>query len=180
MDASSHYSRPGPRIAEGILAMADLFRQTKLARKSASPVRQPPVRLCVIPCAKQTTAFLQGVGSLDRFLPTERRAQKYPRRTWIGDDFTIIDPSGEAVQAQTVLTELLLEGGYIQPSQVSNCLYSKFRKSLSRNFAHPKQTSNRQRRQKRIYIVGLDDKESVRFAPVRGDLGQELVGRHAS
>jgi hypothetical protein len=44
MDASSHYSRPGPRTAEGILAMADLFRQTKLARKSAPPVRQPPVR----------------------------------------------------------------------------------------------------------------------------------------
>jgi hypothetical protein len=44
MDASSHYSCPGPRIAEGILAMADVFRQTKLARKSASPVRQPPVR----------------------------------------------------------------------------------------------------------------------------------------
>ncbi len=47
MDASSHFSRPGPRIAEGILAMADLFRQTKLLRKSASPVRQPPVRLRV-------------------------------------------------------------------------------------------------------------------------------------
>jgi len=45
MDASSYFSRPGPRIAEGILAMADLFRQTKLARKSAAPVRQPPVRL---------------------------------------------------------------------------------------------------------------------------------------
>jgi len=44
MDASSHFSRPGPRIAEGILAMADLFLHTKLARKSASPVRQPPVR----------------------------------------------------------------------------------------------------------------------------------------
>ena len=46
-DASSHFSRPGPRIAEGILAMVDLFRQPKLARKSASPVRQPPVRLRV-------------------------------------------------------------------------------------------------------------------------------------
>jgi iron complex transport system substrate-binding protein len=45
MDASSYFSRPGPRIAEGILAMADLFRQTKLARKSAASVRQPPVRL---------------------------------------------------------------------------------------------------------------------------------------
>jgi iron complex transport system substrate-binding protein len=47
MDASSHFSRPGPRIAEGILAMSDLFRQTNLARKSASPVRQPPVWLRV-------------------------------------------------------------------------------------------------------------------------------------
>lgn len=45
MDASSHFSRPGPRIAEGILAMADLFSQTKLPRKSASPVRQAPVPL---------------------------------------------------------------------------------------------------------------------------------------
>ena len=47
MDASSHYSRPGPRIAEGILAMADLFRQPQLERKSVSPVRQPTVRLRV-------------------------------------------------------------------------------------------------------------------------------------
>jgi hypothetical protein len=47
MDANSHCSRPGPRIAEGILAMSDLFRQTKLARKSASAIRQPPVRLRV-------------------------------------------------------------------------------------------------------------------------------------
>ena len=47
MDASSHFSRPGPRIAEGILAMEYLFRQTKLARKSAAPVRQPPVGLRV-------------------------------------------------------------------------------------------------------------------------------------
>jgi iron complex transport system substrate-binding protein len=47
MDASSYFSRPGPRIAEGILAMADLFRQTKLGRKSAPPARQPPVRLRV-------------------------------------------------------------------------------------------------------------------------------------
>ena len=45
MDASSYFSRPGPRIAEGILAMADLVRQTKLARKTAAPVRQTPVRL---------------------------------------------------------------------------------------------------------------------------------------
>jgi iron complex transport system substrate-binding protein len=45
MDASSYFSRPGPRIAEGILAMTDLFRQTKLARKSAAPVRQSRVRL---------------------------------------------------------------------------------------------------------------------------------------
>jgi iron complex transport system substrate-binding protein len=45
MDASSYFSRPGPRIAEGILAMADVFRQAKLATKSAAPLRQPPVRL---------------------------------------------------------------------------------------------------------------------------------------
>ncbi len=47
MDASSHFSRPGPRIAEGIQALADLFCRTKLPRKSASPVRQPPVPLRV-------------------------------------------------------------------------------------------------------------------------------------
>ena len=34
----------------------------------------------VILCAKQTKAFLQGAGSLAQFLPTARRAQKYPRR----------------------------------------------------------------------------------------------------
>lgn len=45
MDASSHFSRPGPRIAEGILAMADLFRQATLPRKTASKMRQPTARL---------------------------------------------------------------------------------------------------------------------------------------
>lgn len=41
MDASSHFSRPGPRIADGILVLADLFRRTKVPKKAASAVRPP-------------------------------------------------------------------------------------------------------------------------------------------
>jgi iron complex transport system substrate-binding protein len=42
MDASSHFSRPGPRIAEGILAMANLFYQVRVSRKAASTVGRSP------------------------------------------------------------------------------------------------------------------------------------------
>jgi iron complex transport system substrate-binding protein len=40
MDASSHFSRPGPRIAEGIVELAELFRRVsrRHARKSAARV----------------------------------------------------------------------------------------------------------------------------------------------
>lgn len=47
MDASSHFSRSGPRIAEGVLAMAALFRRTAIPRKPAFPVGLTTERLRV-------------------------------------------------------------------------------------------------------------------------------------
>jgi hypothetical protein len=38
MDASSHFSRPGPRVIEGILELAELFRSYK--RRSPKKVAQ--------------------------------------------------------------------------------------------------------------------------------------------
>jgi iron complex transport system substrate-binding protein len=47
MDASSHFSRPGPRIAEGMVEMAELFARLKpeLKRSSRKSVRGVPQRL---------------------------------------------------------------------------------------------------------------------------------------
>ena len=47
MDASSHFSRPGPRIAEGVVEMAELFARLKpgLTRSSRKSARGVPQRL---------------------------------------------------------------------------------------------------------------------------------------
>jgi iron complex transport system substrate-binding protein len=39
MDASSHFSRPGPRIADGVVALAQIFDEQTHPKKSASPER---------------------------------------------------------------------------------------------------------------------------------------------
>jgi len=43
MDASSHFSRPGPRIAEGIVELAELFSRISRGRARKSAVRVGPV-----------------------------------------------------------------------------------------------------------------------------------------
>jgi iron complex transport system substrate-binding protein len=46
MDASSHFSRPGPRIAEGVVEMADLFaRLQPSSKKSVSRAHSAPTAL---------------------------------------------------------------------------------------------------------------------------------------
>jgi iron complex transport system substrate-binding protein len=48
MDASSHFSRPGPRIAEGIVELADLF-----SRWSDTPTRKGAARAMPTPARVQ-------------------------------------------------------------------------------------------------------------------------------
>jgi hypothetical protein len=43
MDASSHFSRPGPRIAEGIVELAELFSRVSRRRARKSVVRVRPM-----------------------------------------------------------------------------------------------------------------------------------------
>ena len=43
------------------------------------------------------------------------------------------------------------------PSQISHRLNSTFREFLTRQFAYTGQTSNRQRKQKSIYVIRLDN-----------------------
>jgi len=39
MDASSHFSRPGPRIADGVVTLAEIFDEQTQPKKSASAER---------------------------------------------------------------------------------------------------------------------------------------------
>ena len=96
----------------------------------------------------------------------------------VGDDFAVVNTTGKLVQAQTIAAELGFEYGQIETSQIFYCLYSEFGQLLSRNLADSGQTSNRQWQKKGIYVLGLNHKEAIRFAPVRGQFCQELVGRH--
>ena len=100
----------------------------------------------------------------------------------VRDDFAIVDTAGEFVQAPTIATEVVHECGQIRTSQISHSLYSKFPQLLSCNSANSRQAPNRQRQKKRIYALGLDDKEPIRFAPKfspprRVPHGVTLIGR---
>ena len=83
---------------------------------------------------------------------------------------------GEFVQAPAVAAELILKYAQLEGAQIPNRLYSKFRQLLSCNFANARQPFDPQRQQKRIDVLGLDDREAIRLAPVRGEFCQELVG----
>ena len=93
----------------------------------------------------------------------------YRLRRPVRDDFALVDTAGELVQAPTIAAEVVFECGQIHTSQISHSLYSKFPQLLSCNFADSRQPPNRQRQKKRIYVLGLDDKEPIRFAPVGGE-----------
>ena len=94
---------------------------------------------------------------------------RYRLRRSVRDDFVIVDTAREFVQAPTVTAELILKHAQIGGSQIPYRLYSKFRQLLSCNLANAGQASNRQWQEKRIYVLRLDDKDPIRFAPVRGE-----------
>ena len=88
----------------------------------------------------------------------------------VRDNWVIVDTEGKLVQALTIAAEVVFEYGQVESSQIPHRLCSKFRQLLSRNFADARQASNRQWQQKRVYVLRLDDKQPIRFAPVRGEL----------
>src|ERR1700675_2506713 len=108
----------------------------------------------------------------------ERILDRYRLRWPVWDDFTFIDAAGKLVQAKAVAAEILFEGRQLKLSQVFHGLHSEFGQLLSRDFADSRQASNGQWQQKRIDLLGLDDKEPVGLAPVRSEFCQELVGRY--
>ena len=109
---------------------------------------------------------------LERVLDRDRLRRSI-RNNWI-----LVDTAGKFVQARSVVPKFVLEGGQFQAPQFPNGLDCEISKLLSRDFADSRQTPNRQWQKKPIDLLGLDNKESIRFPPVRGELRQELVGRH--
>ena len=74
---------------------------------------------------------------------------------------------------------MLFEQRQFQFSQITYSLYPKLRQLVSCNFADSRQASDRKRQQKRIDILGLDDKEPIWFAPIRSEFCQKFVWRYA-
>ena len=97
----------------------------------------------------------------------------------VRDDCTVVDPACEFVQAKTIPAEVLFEQGQFQFSQISHRLYSELRQLVPCNFADSRQASDRKRQEKRIDILGLNDKEPIRFAPTRSEFCQKFVRRYA-
>ena len=83
------------------------------------------------------------------------------------------------MQAHSIAAEVLFEHGRIQVSQFADCLDSKFRQSLFSDFPDSRQAPDRQGQEENINVIGLDNKEPIGLAPVRGELCQEFVWRHA-
>lgn len=93
----------------------------------------------------------------------------YRLRRPVRDNFVIVDTAGEFVQAPTITPEEVFEHAKIETSQIPHRPYSMFCQLLSRNFANARQASNREWEEKRVYVLGLNDKEPIRFSPVRGE-----------
>ena len=83
------------------------------------------------------------------------------------------------MQTQTITAKVTFEHRQIQTSQISDRPNAQLGKPFFHHFAHSRQTPNRQERKKCIDVFGLDDEESIRFAPVRSDLCQKFVRRYA-
>src|SRR4029077_13717155 len=75
----------------------------------------------------------------------------------------------EFVETQAKATEVVFDCRDIQVAQLLHRPYSELLKPFSVHFSDTRQSSNRQRSEKCIHLVWLDDEQSIWFAPVRSD-----------
>jgi len=97
----------------------------------------------------------------------------------VGDDGALINAAGEFVETMTVATKTVFQDGEVQGSQAAYGPDSQLGEALFGDFAYAGDTPYGEREQEGFHIPGLDDEETVRFTPVRGDFGEELVGSDA-
>jgi hypothetical protein len=66
----------------------------------------------------------------------------------------------------------------LQLPQIHNGFYSKLKKSFFSDCADARKAPNRQRQEKRIYFLGPENEETIRFAPVGVKFCQKFIRRH--
>ena len=90
-------------------------------------------------------------------------------------DFTLVDTARQFVQPDAVPTEAAFELGQVEPSQIRDGVHPKALELFFSDFSDSGQTAHRQGQQKRVHLLGLYDKESVRLFPVRRNLREEFI-----
>jgi hypothetical protein len=137
----------------------------------------------VILYARQSKPFLQGAGLLARagqwYIVLKGILDRHRPRRPVRNYFIQCRYRGRARAAAHHIGRSDVRARANQELADSRLSVFQVRQFLSRNLCDSRQASDGQWQQKRVYLVGLDDKESIRFAPIRGDFCQELVSRNA-
>ncbi len=90
-----------------------------------------------------------------------------------------IDAPGQLGQALAPTAEGACQLQRRQLAQLGDGIDAKIGQPALPDLADSGQQADRQRCQESLHLAGPDHKQAVGLAPVRGDLGQELVWRHA-
>src|ERR1039458_7984824 len=76
--------------------------------------------------------------------------------------------------------EPAFECGQFQTLQIPDSQYAELCEPRLCHLTYTGDTPHRERWQKGSHFIRLDDEQTVRLAPIRGDLCQEFVGRDSS
>src|ERR1035438_815199 len=80
----------------------------------------------------------------------------------------------------TVLAEVVLKEGYLHRIDVTNCCNADSFHACLGYMSNPRDATHRQRQQKTLHLVRLNDEQTIWLLPIGRDLRQKLVRRHAS
>ena len=94
-------------------------------------------------------------------------------------DVALIVAAGVVVQRPAPVAESFDETIEGESSKLGDGFDSEIVERLFARRTDPVQTANRQRREESLDLGRFDHREPVGFVVIRGDLGDELVGRHA-
>src|ERR1700733_9043220 len=120
----------------------------------------------------------QRLGFRQRYIALEGVFGGNRLRRPIGDDWVVVDASSQFIQSLAVAAESFFKRRLFHGAQIAHRAYSDPVKLLFSYLAYAGNATDRQRQQESAYVLRLDYEEAVRFLPIRGDLGQELVRRH--
>ena len=157
----------------GLAEVVELDLDERLVR----PIARIQPRHARIELAQQLGQMLQAAGQVRQIL-VEGVLHAHRLAPTVHLHRTLIDAPRQVPQAFAKTAELAHQGQLAPVAQVQAGVDAQAPQLVRRDLAHSVQFVHRQCGDEVLDLIGGDHEQAIGFAPVTGDLGQELVRRH--